>query len=226
MKQCKTLETLFPGPVRPILAALYGAPGRWWSLSELALRAGAAPGELRRRILQLRGGGLIRNRRDKGRVWFQADPSCPIYAELQSIIAKLSDESPPRATILVVEDQPATARITRILLESWGYGVLEAHEGGEAIRIFEQSAGEIHLLLTDVLMPGMTGPQLAEELLRRNPDLKVIYMSGYPNRELIERNAAFLPKPFNPASLSRAVGRELEQFAQRGRRPNINSHSE
>jgi FixJ family two-component response regulator len=61
-------------------------------------------------------------------------------------------------------------------------------------------------------MPGMTGPQLADELVRRKPDLSVVFMSGYPSDELAHHSgAAFLPKPFNPASLSKMVRRELDR---------------
>ena len=72
-------------------------------------------------------------------------------------------------TILVVEDTTATAQITRILLESWGYRALEAHTAAEALDLFDAHAGEIQLVLTDVMMPQMSGPQLASELRRRNP---------------------------------------------------------
>src|SRR6185437_14278457 len=109
---------------------------------------------------------------------YQADPECPIFDELRSIVAKLAPKSRCSQTILVVEDQPATAQITRILLESWGYRVLEARGGVEALGIYDQCDGAIDLLLTDVIMPGMNGPQLAEELLNRNPELRIVYMSG------------------------------------------------
>ena len=113
-------------------------------------------------------------------------------------------------TILIVEDEPATAQITRILLESWA-GVIEAHNGSEALSLFEERDEDIHLLLTDVLMPGITGPQLADEFLSRQPGLRVVFMSGYPSDELTGRNCSFLPKPFNPASLSKMIRRELDR---------------
>ena len=211
MGESKALEALFPGPSSLILSAMFGEPDRWWSLPELAVRAGVQPGSLRRPMGRLRESGLVRDRRDGDRVCFQPDPACPVYAELQSIVSKLTRRSPGGETILVVEDQPATAQITRILLESWGYSVLEAHGGDEAVRIFERRHGEVLLLLTDVSMPGMNGPELARELRRRKPELGVVFMSGYPNEEAAHLDAVFLPKPFNPASLSQMVRKALDR---------------
>lgn len=193
---------------------MFGEPDRWWSMPELAGRAGVQAGSLRQHIAMLREGGMIRERQDENsRTWFQADPECPVFHELRSIVAKLAPAKHGGETILVVEDQPATAQITRILLESWGYRVMEARSGGEAIGIYEHSDGKIDLLLTDVIMPGMNGPQLAEELLRRNPVLRVVYMSGYPSDELKDHTTAFLSKPFNPASLSKMIRKELDRPA-------------
>jgi CheY-like chemotaxis protein len=132
---------------------------------------------------------------------------------MQSIFTKLTAQTDGAETILVVEDQPATAQITRILLESWGYKVFEAHCGEEALRMFGSVADGIHLVLTDVIMPGMTGPQLAAELTRMKPDLRVVFMSGYPNDQLNGPGVAFLPKPFNPSSLSRMIRKVLDRPA-------------
>ena len=89
--------------------------------------------------------------------------------------------------------------------------LLEAHQADEAIRIFEEHDGQVHLLLTDVIMPGMSGPQLAGELVGRDPQLRVVFMSGYPNEELIGEHRSFLQKPFNPAGLSQAIRKELDR---------------
>jgi two-component system cell cycle sensor histidine kinase/response regulator CckA len=132
-----------------------------------------------------------------------------VFYELQSLVTKLAPSGECGETILVVEDQEATAQITRILLESWGYRVIEAHSGPEALGVFDERAQEIHLLLTDVIMPQMTGPELANELSRRKPELRIIFMSGYTDEENLQRGSAFLPKPFNPASLARVVRQQL-----------------
>jgi CheY-like chemotaxis protein len=190
---------------------MYPEPERWWSLAELSGRAGLQPATLRQHLTQLREAGLVREKSEGGRPWFQPDPACPVYEEMRSIVTKLTSQADGAETILVVEDQPATAQITRILLESWGYRVLEAHCGEEALRMFEKDAEGIHLLLTDVIMPGMNGPQLAGELTARKPDLRVVFMSGYPNDQLNQADTAFLPKPFNPSSLSRMIRKELDR---------------
>jgi DNA-binding NtrC family response regulator len=155
---------------------------------------------------------LVCEKTEGRRCWFRADSACPIFGELHSIVAKLSARAEGAETILVAEDQPATAKITRILLESWGYRVIETHSGEEALAAFEIQGDGIHLLLTDVIMPGLDGRQLAAELHRRSPGLRVVFMSGYGTVRA-HSGAGFLPKPFNPASLSRTVRKELDRPA-------------
>ncbi len=213
MSESKPLEVLFPGPRRRLLCAMFHQPARWWTLPELAGRAGVRPTTVRQHLAALREAGVVREKLEGSRAWFQADAGCPVFTELHSIIRKLSSRESVGETILVVEDQPATAQITRILLESWGYRVIEAHGAAEALALFERHGDCIQLLLTDVLMPGLTGPQLANELTRRKPALRTVFMSGYPNERLSESGAAFLAKPFNPASLSRTIRRELDRPA-------------
>ena len=217
MSEWKPLDILFPGPRRPIFLALYAEPSRWWSLTELAGRAGVNPASLRRHLAHFREAGLIREKADGGRPWFQPNPACPVFDEMQAIVTKLTSQTHAAETILIIEDQAATAQITRILLESWGYRVFEAHSGAEALEIFKQDGDSIELVLTDVVMPGMSGPQIASELVRLRPGLRVAYMSGYPSDQLNQLDAAFLPKPFNPQSLSRMIRRELDRPAA-GRR--------
>jgi CheY-like chemotaxis protein len=224
MSEWKPLDVLFPGPRRPIFAALYAEPGRWWSLPELSGRAGVNPATLRRHLALLRDAGLVREKADGGRPWFQANPACPVHDEMRAIVTKLTAHTRAAETILIVEDQEATAQITRILLESWGYRVLEAHSGAEALEIFKQHGDAIELVLTDVIMPGMSGPQIAGELVRQRPGLRVAYMSGYPSDQLNRLDAAFLPKPFNPHSLSRMIRRELDRPANGGRQMKGSSH--
>jgi CheY-like chemotaxis protein len=211
MREAFALETLFPGPRRMVFCALFDEPDRWWSLPELAGRAGLRPGTLRRQMAGLRKAGIVLERVEGGRRWYRPDGGCPVFFELQSIFRKLTCEGGAAKTILVVEDQPATAQITRILLESWGYRVMEAHDGAQALSLFGERGEGVHLVLADVNMPGLNGPQLAAELTRRKPELRIIYMSGYAAEPLALSNAAFLPKPFNPGSLSRMIRRELDR---------------
>jgi CheY-like chemotaxis protein len=186
----------------------------------LSGRAGIQPGSVRSHVIHLRDSGILRENHTEGRYVFQADPACPIYSELHAIVNKLTSQQEDAETILIVEDQPATAQITRILLESWGYRVYEAHCPREAMRIFDQHGDSIRLLLSDMIMPEMSGQVLARELLQRKPSLRVIFMSGYPNDEGLHPDSAFLPKPFNPASLSRIVRKQLDRVATREREMN------
>jgi len=211
MPEPKALDVLFPGPRRQVFSAMYFEPERWWSLAELAGRAGMQPSSLRHHMTQLREAGIIREKAEGGRPWFQPDPACPVHEELRTILTKLTSQVDTAETILIVEDQEATAQITRILLESWGYHVLEAHSGEEAMGLFAKDGHAIHLVLTDVIMPGMNGAELASELLQQRPDLRIVFMSGYPNDQLNRPETAFLPKPFNPASLSRMIRKELDR---------------
>jgi len=213
MLEPKALDVLFPGPRRPVFSAMYGEPERWWSLPELAGRAGIQPSSLRQHMTHLREAGIIREKAEGGRPWFQPDPACPVHEEFRAILNKLTSQSDTAETILIVEDQEATAQITRIMLESWGYRVLEAHSAEEAVAVFARDGHAVHLVLTDVIMPGMNGADLANELLQQRPDLRIVFMSGYPNDKLNRPDTAFLPKPFNPASLSRMIRKELDRPA-------------
>jgi CheY-like chemotaxis protein len=211
------LTALFPPARRRIFCTLFTEPERWWSLPELAGRTGLRLSSLQQHVGRLRRGGIIRERTMAGNVLLQTDSASPVFSELRSIVTKLGGGMPfgfRPETILVVEDHVATARITRILLESWGYRVLEARGGREAIAVFEQHGEAILLLLTDVIMPDISGPQLVDELQRRNPELRVVFMSGSSCIEAESRGTPFLAKPFNPASLSRVVREELDQLAR------------
>jgi CheY-like chemotaxis protein len=113
-------------------------------------------------------------------------------------------------TILLVEDEDALRGFSLKVLRNCGYTVLEAAKGEEAIEIFETSNVPIDLLITDVVMPGMGGRVLAEQILAQHPETKVIYMSGYTDdavmRHGIARDeVAFLAKPFSPSQLARRV---------------------
>jgi PAS domain S-box-containing protein len=113
-------------------------------------------------------------------------------------------------TVLVVEDQPEVRKLTLAMLESQGYRLLEAANGSEALSLCERYPEPIHLLITDVVMPGMTGRELARLLVERRPSLKTLYTSGYPanaiaHEGVIDPGVAYLPKPFSPAQLAAKV---------------------
>jgi len=113
-----------------------------------------------------------------------------------------------------VEDSRLLAKVTRDFLEADGYNVLMASNPKEAIDIAANHHDSIHLLLTDVVMPEMNGRELAEHLLAKRPEMRVLYMSGYTNGILSEHafraeDAAFIEKPFSHDALSRKVRRTL-----------------
>jgi DNA-binding NtrC family response regulator len=116
----------------------------------------------------------------------------------------------------VVDDEEALVKVARRALYAAGYKVLTATNGDEAIRVFAQHAGDVHLLLTDVVMPLMSGSALAQELAKRQPGLKVLYMSGYTDDAIVhhgvlDAGTQFLAKPFAAADVTRRV-REVLDF--------------
>jgi two-component system cell cycle sensor histidine kinase/response regulator CckA len=127
--------------------------------------------------------------------------------------------APPRsATILIVEDEPALRALTAIFVAEAGYDVLVAGGGEEALALAASTDGPIDLLLTDVVMPGMLGQQLAERLLAGRPTVKVLFISGFarpflpdPSRSL---PGMFLQKPFSDTELIAAIEACLHEDPQ------------
>ncbi len=120
------------------------------------------------------------------------------------------------ATILVAEDEDAVRALTCRILRKRGYQVLEARDGREALDIARDFDGDIHLVVTDVIMPRVGGRELSEGLSRMMPSVKVLFMSGYTDDQLLQRgilqsgNRNFLEKPFTPEGLARKVREVLE----------------
>jgi len=120
-------------------------------------------------------------------------------------------------TILLVEDDDLVRRASYQILVKYGYTVLVANNGEQAYQTCANFAGTIHLLLTDVILPGqIAGPQLAKTLAEARPQLKVLYMSGYTDNpivhnELSNPEVAFLPKPFLPNDLARKIRQVLDE---------------
>ena len=120
-----------------------------------------------------------------------------------------------RETILLVEDEDGVRELAREVLQGHGYTVIEARDGESALRIVEHRGERLHLLLTDVVMPKMGGRELVRRLIIPHPDVKVLYMSGYPDGALgehgvLEPGAILLQKPFTPRGLADKVRQVLD----------------
>jgi two-component system cell cycle sensor histidine kinase/response regulator CckA len=123
-------------------------------------------------------------------------------------------EAPPaKETVLLVEDDEGIRLLARLALETHGYRVLAAASGDQALEIAGHHLGAIHVMVTDIQMPGIRGPDLAARIAGLRPGIKVLFMSGYLDRaiagqEKLAANAALLDKPFSIEALARKV-REL-----------------
>jgi CheY-like chemotaxis protein len=118
-------------------------------------------------------------------------------------------------TVLLVEDEDAVRALVVRTLRERGYQVLAARDGREALDLADRHNGEIHLLLTDVVMPGMGGKELAEAAAIHRPDMRVLFMSGYTDdtivrHGLIEGSVLLLQKPFTPSTLAQKVREVLD----------------
>ena len=113
-------------------------------------------------------------------------------------------------TILVVEAEDAVRRLTVSILKAHGYQTLEAANGRQAKTVVERHKEPIHLILTDVILPGITGRELAEQLIGRMPAAKVLYVSGYPesalaNYGIVAGDVEFIQKPYSPDLLAARI---------------------
>ena len=136
--------------------------------------------------------------------------------------AQLTADAPAargHETVLLVEDEATILNLTRKMLERQGYTVLAAGSPGEAIRLAREHAGEIHLLLTDVVMPEMNGRDLAKNLLALYPRLRRIFMSGYTadiiaHHGVVENGVFFIPKPFSGQELTAKIREALDSVSE------------
>jgi DNA-binding response OmpR family regulator len=118
-------------------------------------------------------------------------------------------------TILLAEDDTDVRNLSRWALEEFGYKVIEASDGADAIRKFTEHRDKIQLLLLDVVMPHKNGAEVFDEIKKLKPEIKVLFMSGYPadllrKEDVLEAGSHFIAKPVSPRNLLREVNRVLE----------------
>jgi response regulator RpfG family c-di-GMP phosphodiesterase len=121
-----------------------------------------------------------------------------------------------RETILLVEDELSVRGLAVRVLRESGYNLLQAADGTEALRVAQEYAGKIHLLLTDVVMPQMGGKELANRLKTLRPDIKVLFTSGYTDNAIVHHGVLdpgidFLQKPFSPSAFAQKVREVLDK---------------
>jgi two-component system cell cycle sensor histidine kinase/response regulator CckA len=150
----------------------------------------------------------------------------------QSVIAEVEQDYHGQGeTILLVEDDPSLLDLVREMLGSLGYNVLTAGDGFEAIEIEAETDSKIDLLLSDVVMPTIGGFEAAEMIREERPDIKVVFMSGYPNRagisnENLPENCQFLQKPVKPTHLAQTLRQELDKptLSLKDAHPEVKTH--
>jgi len=145
-------------------------------------------------------------------------PKAEAEAEAPKTASDLPAALKGNETVLLVEDEVSLRKLSRHLLELCGYRVLEAEGGNEALKISEKNGEQIDLLLTDVVMPQMSGRVLADELLKKRPGMRVLFMSGYTGQMVgqhgvLTEGSLFLPKPFTRERLAAKVREALDANA-------------
>lgn len=133
----------------------------------------------------------------------------------ESISGQQSPSEATGKTVLLVDDDESMRRVTRRILARSGFRVIEAEHGADALRVAAAHDGEIDLLVTDVLMPGIRGPELVEELTVQSPGIRVLYMSGYTDDDIsrwgLQPGFAFIHKPFTSEGFTGAVNSVLSE---------------
>jgi len=167
-----------------------------------------------------------------GHVSFYSEPECgtTFKVYLPQVAERVASDPARKGdatrggfeTILLVEDEDSVRRLVVTILRKSGYSVIEARDGEEAVRIFGKHSGSIHLLLTDTVMPHMSGPDIVRSQMGLRPEMKVLYMSGYTDDAVVrhgvlEQGMPFLQKPFTPEALRRKVREVLDSDSSRSR---------
>jgi CheY-like chemotaxis protein len=166
-----------------------------------------------------------------GNVWVYSQPgrgtTFKIYLpRMDEPVPSPVEPSPPAVTsgaetVLLVEDEPALRDLIKVALTGSGFTVLAAPGPADALTLSRRHTGPLHLLLTDVIMPGMDGPALAKQMQKERPDIKVLFMSGYATNFIMHDGAVdpgtnFLEKPFHPRTLLSRVREVLDSGSRSG----------
>jgi len=167
-----------------------------------------------------------------GNVWIYSEPGRgttfkvylpQVVSDPRELGEEVAEVAPPGGseTILLVEDEAVVRGLARRILEQAGYSVVEASRGDEALRFCAEHADEVDLLLTDVVMPEMSGKQLADQLKSQYPALRMVFMSGYTDESIVhhgvlDSSVEFIQKPFTPAALVRKVREVLDLNGKSG----------
>ena len=168
-------------------------------------------------IVQQSGGDIqVRSAPGEGAAFFILLPRSDRPAEEVRPALQLPEDPVGREVILLVEDEDNIREPAKEVLESRGYTVLAARDAAEAMDLSRQWAGQLDILVTDVVMPGMNGSQLAAALCEEKPSVRVLYISGYPEEAVarhgvLEPGRSFLQKPFPPGVLLRKVREVLDK---------------
>jgi signal transduction histidine kinase/CheY-like chemotaxis protein len=169
------------------------------------------------RMVAEEAGGFVTLRSEPGRgsMFRMHLPALVAPAHVERSLPNIGTTPRGNETIFLVEDEETVRSVTSRILRRFGYQVVEASGPAAAIRLVEQHAGPIDLLVTDVVMPEMNGRQLVEHLMVARPDLKVLYLSGYTNDAVVrhgvfESNVNFLQKPFTTEALAAKVREILD----------------
>jgi CheY-like chemotaxis protein len=166
-------------------------------------------------------------RQSGGHIWVYSEPGKGTTFKVYLPSAQASavkPASPPRRperlargseTVLVVEDEEAVRKLIRSVLQQAGYTVLEAQDGAKALRLCETYSKPIDLALSDVVLPHMSGRELANSLASLRPEMDVLFMSGYTDDAVVRHgilnlDVPFLQKPFSPAALAKKVREVLD----------------
>jgi CheY-like chemotaxis protein len=214
-------------------------PGRYVMLSVSDTGVGMTP-EVRERVFEPffttkekdKGTGLGLStvygivKQSGGNIWVYSEPgqgtTFKIYLPrvdepLTELKEEVSKEVPRgNETVLIVEDEETVRKLALRMLKGLGYRVLEAPEGGRALLLCEELNDPIHLILTDVVMPGMSGPRLVDRLKEIHPEMKVLHMSGYTDNVIVHHGVLkeginFIHKPFTSDRLARKVREVLDK---------------